>query len=680
MLVVARGSHWVHDMPAPLRTTILVGILAAAGCSDPAPGPDDDPGVLDAAAVDGNRGDGPLPDGGVDAPIDAPIDAAIDAAPPVDAPTELTVCPTSAHTTIGSAIEAVAPGGTVMVCGGTYAERIRISGKAVTLIGMDGAEQTIIDGGAGGTVLTVDGADGVVVQGFTLRNGSATHGGGVKCTGSRLRVAMSTITGNRASVAGGGIHATTCELDLDMLSISLNHATDLGGGVVLQDASGALHASRIFDNDAEDGGGAAVINGTAVVADNLFRSNEALLQGGGLWHSSDAMVAANTFEDNTAGWTGGGIYVDAHAAVFAMNTVKGSVSQNDGGGIYVHQGSATFRGNHILNNTSSDDGGGLRLFENRSLVEDNIIENNTAGDAGGGIRVSHVPALFMNNTIRNNTAGGTGGGMDMDNDASTVIGGVISGNHAGGSGGGIFHWLGPWNGAVLIGVRFVDNSAWRGGAIFLDDNFKPVTMRGLIFEDNHAGRGGALHVRATDWSLRGALFVGNEAAIGGAVFHGANSPWWEECTPMFPCPPTNPTGRIEYSTFHANESDDGAAIWVDAPNLIVNSNIFTANEGPSTVTLAQPLPAPPQNGNPEMPRPFPTVTWRYNNASPSAFVGMADPNGSNGNISVAPCYVDAAAGDFHLAAGCQCIDAGDPATSDPDGTRSDMGMFGGPPQ
>jgi hypothetical protein len=49
---------------------------------------------------------------------------------------------------------------------------------------------------------------------------------------------------------------------------------------------------------------------------------------------------------------------------------------------------------------------------------------------------------------------------------------------------------------------------------------------------------------------------------------------------------------------------------------------------------------------------------------------------SQGMINTDPLFVSST--NYHLASGSQCIDSGQPSLSDPDGTISDMGYFGGP--
>ena len=58
--------------------------------------------------------------------------------------------------------------------------------------------------------------------------------------------------------------------------------------------------------------------------------------------------------------------------------------------------------------------------------------------------------------------------------------------------------------------------------------------------------------------------------------------------------------------------------------------------------------------------------------------GIDSPVGQDGNINADPLFVDPAEGDFHLQTGSPAINAGDPNLADPDGSRSDMGTYGGP--
>jgi hypothetical protein len=48
----------------------------------------------------------------------------------------------------------------------------------------------------------------------------------------------------------------------------------------------------------------------------------------------------------------------------------------------------------------------------------------------------------------------------------------------------------------------------------------------------------------------------------------------------------------------------------------------------------------------------------------------------SGNVSTNPQFMDSL--DFHLAPSSRCIDAGDPELTDPDGSPSDLGIYGGP--
>jgi hypothetical protein len=68
---------------------------------------------------------------------------------------------------------------------------------------------------------------------------------------------------------------------------------------------------------------------------------------------------------------------------------------------------------------------------------------------------------------------------------------------------------------------------------------------------------------------------------------------------------------------------------------------------------------------------------------PQGFEGVSDPTGTSGNISLDPQYLSTESEnplewDLHASTTSPLIDAGDPALADPDGSRSDMGAFGGP--
>ena len=109
----------------------------------------------------------------------------------------------------------------------------------------------------------------------------------------------------------------------------------------------------------------------------------------------------------------------------------------------------------------------------------------------------------------------------------------------------------------------------------------------------------------------------------------------------------------------------------------------TTADGTAVEVAPTPEPPPPDpNPDPTVPPPPPeesrVPTWLYNDTYPATFVGMSTPTGRDGNIASNPAFLAPATGDFHLGADSACADKGDPGITDADGTRADMGAYGGP--
>lgn len=648
--------------------------LAGCGTDGPSIVGDDQ---VDPTGPDASVGDGD-PDGGGPGTPDAMPDDSPDAEPPSpDAnpmPQTLTACATGGdYTTVGAALAAASAGDTIEVCAGTYHERLVIDGKAIFLTGTGGPAATILDGDGAGVVLTVKNTTGagVVVSGFTFQNGaSSVQGGAVRCDDSTFALSNSRITASHA-LGGGGLAAMSCALDVGTTQFDHNEGGPHGGGALVMTSTGSIHHSWFIENTAREGGGLVSFEGDVSILFNEIRANTASLRGGGLFHVSDAEISSNAIVSNIGGWVAGGAFIAQHAPLIQFNEIRANSSANDGGGIYFDNSSVVFRANLVKANVGGDDGGGVRSFESHCTLEGNTIEDNTTEDGGGGVRISHVPCLVVDNIVRNNHAKGTGGGFDLDNDASTIRGGEITGNVADGSGGGIFTWLAPWTGTTIENVKITNNRAWKGAGIRARWNYKPLTLRGLTITGNHAGLGGGIMIESTNYTISDSLIANNKADTGAGIYHALSAPFDEaECgTPTsLPCPPLSSTGTISQSVIYGNVGA-GAALAVGEGGLTVTSVILAGHAGAAVQTI--------QPTDPMLPS-TPPPTWKYNDAYPATFDGMAPPTGHDGNLEVDPAFVDAAAGDFHLAADSACIEAGDPQFA-VSGVMPDIGLAGGAP-
>ena len=98
------------------------------------------------------------------------------------------------YSTIQIAIDTSTAGDTIQVSPNIYYENLIISEKYLTIISLGTSENTIIDGGLQGPVITCENIenDKLLIRGFTIRNGvgeninGSSFGGGILSKRSRL--------------------------------------------------------------------------------------------------------------------------------------------------------------------------------------------------------------------------------------------------------------------------------------------------------------------------------------------------------------------------------------------------------------------------------------------------------------------------------------------------------------
>jgi hypothetical protein len=325
------------------------------------------------------------------------VPAAVSAAGTLDVPGDFA--------TIQAAIDAAAPGDTVLVSPGTYPERIDFEGKAVTVASSGGPDVTVIDGGGQGRVVTFANGErrDSVLRGFTIRDGRMTAadgpGAGIEALSASPTIEGNVITGNSACAEGGGIAALFGSPLIQGNTITGNASSDqgctgaFGGGIALRgrgEGSAQVVGNIISGNRSFWAGAIALFGaGTPTVANNVITGNTAASDGGAIWNvnQSDSLIQQNLFLGNRSSGNGGAI---------AANTPSGQL-----GPVLVAN---TFSGNAAV------DGTGLWTtgFPGNVRVLDNLV---VGGDGEGAVYCdrtisSSAPRFDHNDAFTPN--GGTG--------------------------------------------------------------------------------------------------------------------------------------------------------------------------------------------------------------------------------------------------------------------------------
>jgi hypothetical protein len=239
--------------------------------------------------------------------------------------------------TIQQAINAAAPGDTVLVAPGTYVETLTFLGKAIMVVSEGGPAVTVIDGNGAGSVVAFTSGEprGAVLRGFTIQGGATSFsGGGVFIRNSSPTIADNWIVGNGAC-SGAGVYSSFGSPLLQGNRIERNFLYGCTGGSGLGVYIGGDSAAELIENSITDNNGPAHGGGVAlfaagravlranVIARNVTSGFSPCTQGGGIWmvNFSQATMVNNLVVGNVAG-CGGGLYWSGSTGVttFVNNT------------------------------------------------------------------------------------------------------------------------------------------------------------------------------------------------------------------------------------------------------------------------------------------------------------------------------------------------------------------------
>jgi hypothetical protein len=363
------------------------------------------------------------------------------------------VHPDSILNSIQTALWQCATNDTILVGAGIYHENLSWPlCQGIDLISEHGADTTVIDGDSSGTVITmITNTDSTtLINGFTVTNGFATDGGGLRLANSNPILSEMIISNNTAS-EGGGIYCHNSRPQLLNTTITWNLAkpssssgTGSGGGIYCTGNSD-LHLTDIAltFNTAEPGalggdgrGGGICCNNSSLnltnvtISDNTAEGFNALGcggdgSGGGIYccNNSNLMLNDVMVNDNWAMHTGchgvtrgGGIYCNNSVLSLLNSTLSRNTTvavwqaSAEGGGIYCAGSNLSLLNVMISENTAEvllviiAFGGGISCNNSSLDLRNCIISGNSSEDGGGGMHCNNCSPYIENVTMSDNTA------------------------------------------------------------------------------------------------------------------------------------------------------------------------------------------------------------------------------------------------------------------------------------
>ena len=347
---------------------------------------------------------------------------------------------------IQDGIDASSHGDTVLVADGNYTgdgnRSLDFGGRLITLRSENGPATCIIacQGTPGNPhrgfwFHSGESAD-AVVEGFTITNGYANLGGGMKNQHSDPTVTNCTFSGNSAGYFGGGMSNLESDPTVTDCTFSQNTAARLGGGMHNYESSPTV-TNCAFSGNSAGGNGGGMRNdwySTPTVTDCTFSGNVAVA-GGGLHNDGDSSstVINCTFTGNSAVENGGGMLNDPWSSLTVTNcTFSGNSAGDNGGGMCnANESDATLTNCTFSGNSAGYEGGGFNSWESAAALTNCTFIGNQAGLDGGAIRDGRALTSMFNCTFASNTAT-YGAGISAYASTWTVANCALWGNTASG--------------------------------------------------------------------------------------------------------------------------------------------------------------------------------------------------------------------------------------------------------
>lgn len=292
---------------------------------------------------------------------------------------------------------------------------------------------------------------------------------------------------------------------------------------------------------------------------------------------------------------------------------------------------------------------------NTTRLDGFTIQNGRAY-SGGGVSCANASPIIANNTIVSNTATGAlqdggGGGIHCSNSLAVIENNWFLSNLATNGAGGGIACLG--NSPMIVSNLFLENSASVGGAIRCNVGSPLIAHNRILNNRASTGGGGMELLNCSSGVIQNNLIRGNVAAgSGGAITCWFSSPQiinnvvlgnvttGDQGSGIYSTGLSYP--QILNNTVAWNQAPRGNINCAEAALTIANNIVAFGSVGiwaPAGLTLSN--------------------NCVYGNGTRN-FVGLADPTGTNGNISLDPQLIpNPGYPGFHLLPSSPCRDAGD---------------------